>query len=485
MGKIGDLFVRLGLKSDDYKKGMADAKKETTSFSQSLGKMKAGALAVWAAIGTAVVAVARDFVNNSNKIGDAWNQTMAGMKQSWNAFRTMLVNGDFKNFGERMKEAFQGGKAAAEAEDSIFEITNRINIARAKMQGTLNDLYFTMTDPAKEYKERIRAGKEYLRMQEELYNEEIALRERLKAAAINKWLAGSGTNRSASDVETFFSGYAGSADDAVAKMFPDLREWYEGQGDAANQPVVDAIIGLENAIQAHRDDNTRVIKQLQSLGAQVGKETIDLNELLWNFEQDTYEAVDALKDVEIKTPPIDTSSLDRAEQELKDFTNAWSEEQQKIAALNTMLSDSIVQATTAGMEAFTDMLFGLEGADASAILGALMQPFADTATQLGGMLLAQGIAVEAFKTSLASLQGVPAIAAGLSLIAIGAAMKSGIKALAKGGGGSGSTASYGGSSYGSTAAQNYESTLTVNVVGHISGSDIALSLDRTRKNQKR
>ena len=485
MGKIGDLFVRLGLKSDDYKKGMADAKKETTSFSQGLSKMKAGALAVWAAIGTAVVAVARDFVNNSNKIGDAWNQTMAGMKQSWNAFRTMLVNGDFKNFGERMKEAFQGGKAAAEAEDSIFEITNVIAIARAKMQGALNDLYFTMTDPAKEYKERIKAGKEYLRMQEELYNKEIALRKKLKEATINRWLAGSGLNRSAADVETFFSGYEGNADDAVAKMFPDLRKWYEGQGDAANMPIVEAIKGLEEATEAKRNENTRVIRQLQALGAQVEKETIDLDELLWNFEQDTYEAVEALKDVEIKTPPIDTSSLDRAEQELKDFTNAWSEEQQKIAALNTMLSDSIVQATTAGMEAFTDMLFGLEGADASAILGALMQPFADTATQLGGMLLAQGLAVEAFKTSLASLQGVPAIAAGLSLIALGAAMKSGIKALAKGGGSAGSTASYGGSSYGSTAAQNYESTLTVNVVGHISGSDIALSLDRTRKNQKR
>ena len=130
------------------------------------------------------------------------------------------------------------------------------------------------------------------------------------------------------------------------------------------------------------------------------------------------------------------------------------------------------------------LLFGLEGADASAILGALMQPFADTATQLGGMLLAQGLGVEAFKKSLESLQGGVAIAAGLSLIALGAAMKSGIKALAKGGG-TGSTTSYGGSSYGSTAAQNYESTLTVNVVGHISGSDIALSLDRTRKNQKR
>jgi hypothetical protein len=464
---------------------MADAKKETQSFSQGLGKMKAGALAVWGAIGTAVVAVARDFVNNSNKIGDAWNQTMAGMKQSWNAFRTMLVNGDFKNFGERMKEAFQGGKAAAEAEDSIFEITNVIAIARAKMQGTLNDLYFTMTDPAKEYKERIKAGKEYLRMQEELYNKEIALRKKLKEATINRWLAGSGLNRSAADVETFFSGYEGNADDAVAKMFPDLREWYEGQGDAANMPIVEAIKGLEDAIEARRNENTRVIKQLQSLGAQVGKETIDLNELLWQFEQDTYEAVDALKDVEIKTPPIDTSSLDKAEKELKEFTDNWAAEQQEIAMLNAMLTESIVSSIGSGMEAFTDMLFGLEGADASAILGALMQPFADTAGQLGSMLIAQGIAVEAFKASLESLNGWAAIAAGTALLAISAAMKSGIKALAKGGASAGSAASYGGGSYGNTMPQDYESTLTVNVVGHISGSDIALSLDRTRNKQRR
>jgi hypothetical protein len=137
------------------------------------------------------------------------------------------------------------------------------------------------------------------------------------------------------------------------------------------------------------------------------------------------------------------------------------------------------------MEAFTDMLFGLEGADAGAILGALMQPFADTAGQLGSMLIAQGLAIEAFKTSLKSLNGVAAIAAGTALLAISAAMKSGIKSLAKGGASAGSAASYGGGSYGSEAAQDYESTLTVNVVGHISGSDILLSLDRTRNKQRR
>ena len=42
MGKIGDLFVRLGLKSDGFKKGMNDAKKETQSFGSKLSSMKAG-----------------------------------------------------------------------------------------------------------------------------------------------------------------------------------------------------------------------------------------------------------------------------------------------------------------------------------------------------------------------------------------------------------------------------------------------------------
>ena len=43
MGKIGDIWVRLGLKKDGYTKGLNEAKKETQGFGASLGKMKAGA----------------------------------------------------------------------------------------------------------------------------------------------------------------------------------------------------------------------------------------------------------------------------------------------------------------------------------------------------------------------------------------------------------------------------------------------------------
>lgn len=486
MSKIGDLFVRLGLKSDDYKRGMADAKKETTSFSQGLGKMKAGALAVWAAIGTSVIAFARDFVSSSNKIGDKWAQTLGGMKQSWTTFKAMLTNWDFKNFGDRIAEAFQGGKEGAVAKDELFEVMNTLNIARAKLQTTLDDLYFAMTDPSQALEDRIAAGRKYLSLQKGLYDEEIALMKRQKEATINTWLSGSGINASAADVETFFGGFKGNATDAVAKMFPELYDWYMTMGDATNKPVVDAILAYDRSLAQFASDNRRIIRQLNTLGAQDENGLIDLPLLLEQVADDIYDEVENINEIgTIKVPPIDTSNLDKFDNRLAQFTDNWQQEQEKIKRLNQMVEDSIISATTNGLQAFTDMMFGLEGADATAILTGLMQPFADTAGQLGGMLMAQGLAVEAFKTSLSSLQGAPAIAAGAALLAVSAAMKSGIKALASNQSAGGSTSSYGGSSIGSATAQNYESTLTINVVGSISGSDIALSLDRTKKKQGR
>jgi hypothetical protein len=137
-----------------------------------------------------------------------------------------------------------------------------------------------------------------------------------------------------------------------------------------------------------------------------------------------------------------------------------------------------------GLQAITDMMAGIEGANAGAVLGALMQPFADTAIQLGEMLIAQGLGVEAFKKSLESLNGVAAIAAGAALVALGSAMRSGISALSKGGGAA-STASYsgGGSSYGNV--QNYQSEMTIYVEGKIRGSDIVLAGNKTIKNWNR
>jgi hypothetical protein len=87
------------------------------------------------------------------------------------------------------------------------------------------------------------------------------------------------------------------------------------------------------------------------------------------------------------------------------------------------------------------------------------------------MIMAEGIAMEAFKKSFKNPYA--AIAAGAALIAVGSAVSSGLQRLTANPTGGGTTASAGGST--SMAAQNYESTLTVEVVGKISGNDINIS----------
>ena len=483
MGKIGDLWVRLGLKSDEYKKGMNDAKKETTSFSSKLKNMKAGAVAIWAAIGTSVIALAKDFISSTNKIGDAWSQTMGGMKQSWQTFKGMLTNGDFKNFGKRMKDAFTGGKEGVAAADEVYEITNKLNIARAKMQSTLNDLYFAMTDPAKTLEERIAAGKKYLSMQEDLYKEEIAMMKRQKENAVRVWLSGTGVNASVADVEAFFGGYTGSADDAVSKMYPELRNIYENfRSDKTNQPVVDAILAYERALSAYTEENKRIIRQLNSLSAQEANNTAETIQMMALPLSPT-----TLKDFSEDVAAWDLDSIAREmgiedgmvgiENDMDAFLESWAQDVESVAQLNQMLSDSFVSAFGNGMQALTDLMMGIEGADMKSVMAAFIAPFADTMKQMGSMIMSEGIAMVAFKKSFSNPYA--AIAAGAALIAVGSAVSSGLQRLTANptGGSAGSTAS--GGSYGSSELQNYESTLTVEVTGRISGKDIVISGKKT------
>ena len=154
------------------------------------------------------------------------------------------------------------------------------------------------------------------------------------------------------------------------------------------------------------------------------------------------------------------------------------ERTQKAEELNNMLSDSIASSISDSTQAFSDMLFGLDDADASAVLGALLQPFANMAKQLGEMLIVEGMGIAAFKESMKSLNPAVAIAAGAALVALGAALSSGIQALGKSGGSSAMSSSTGSSA--STTNENISTEMTVYVKGKISGKDILISGDNAR-----
>ena len=160
-------------------------------------------------------------------------------------------------------------------------------------------------------------------------------------------------------------------------------------------------------------------------------------------------------------------------------------EKERLLAAGQMLNDALTAGTTNALDELANAIAGVEGADAGSVVKALLTPLADAAIKAGMLILAQGVAVEAFKESLTSLNGPAAIAAGAALIAVGVAAKAGLAAI-----GSGSTAGTGSSSY----SGGYDSTytpalepqeLTIHVDGRISGSDIVLAADRTRNKQNR
>jgi hypothetical protein len=138
--------------------------------------------------------------------------------------------------------------------------------------------------------------------------------------------------------------------------------------------------------------------------------------------------------------------------------------------------DAIIDGYSRGIQELTDQLFGLQDANPGAVFQALMEPLADMAVREGEIVMAAGLGVEAIKTSLESLQGTAAIVAGATLIAIGAAAKSGLKALASGG--SNTTANYSGTGSG-VGTQTIRSELTVKVEGIVRGRDIVLSGQNT------
>lgn len=506
MGKIGDLWVRLGLKSDDYKKGMKDAQKETSSFSSGLGKLKAGAIAVWAAIGAAVTKFATDFIGASNAMNDAWEQTMSKMKASYHNLITGISantkkdkgwwlrlftpnSAEGQQLGASAKAAGDAAKEMTKAFDAEFELVNSVKLQKAMIQEELNDLYVKMRDTTLSPADRQAAAERYKALLQPLADAEVRIYGNMMEMASKAWQAGAGLSReySSAEIKDFFANY-GIDPEGTAAKYSELASVYENRkGDEQNQVIFDILTRLEQATAQMSDVNKVLSRTTNSIKKELQGFELNLAEELEGGLQDVYAEIDAIdfSEIDLEFPEIDMSALDAAEADLKAFADDWLEEQENIKHLNDMLSQDIAESLGGGLQAFTDMLFGLEDADARGVLAALMQPFADTAGQLGGMLMAQGIAVEAFKTSLESLQGGVAIAAGAALLAVSAAMKSGIKALAKGS--SAGSASYNsGSPYKSTTdALNYDSTLTVYVEGKISGSDILIAGSSQQKKWNR
>lgn len=180
MSKIGDLFVRLGLKKDEFSRGIKDAKKETEGFGIGLKNMAAGAKVAWAAVAAAVVKFATDAVKMTQKWGDQWRTTMAGVNAAYGSFVRQLASGEgFSNLFANMREASRLAREAAQELDEVFERTTSYNYTEAQTNKEIAQLQLIMRDSSKSDKERMAAAQQIIQKTEELgrLKKEIATQE--------------------------------------------------------------------------------------------------------------------------------------------------------------------------------------------------------------------------------------------------------------------------------------------------------------------
>ena len=550
MGKIGDLWVKLKLKSDEYKKGLDEAQGKTRSFSDKIKSLSVTAKAIWGAIGISAAKLAGDFIKSSQTIGDAWDKTMTRLTTKWQAvvaeLNRSLTGSGTESLGQQLARGFMGpiwgtlfgpnskraglaGKALSEAKDAMTEIEYAFRLTMAQTGPKLYELYLKMMNSALSASDREAAAKAYRQEIEDIYAPRVKGIKDVMDKTAQQYLAigGISPDKYSTDKVLELIKMMGSDPAKVEREYSDFFAGYQNIGDDVSGNLVNTMEAYYNATNEMNDLLKRADRTAQSMGktglddiikklgaakdgmadfrAQVAEEAEvmaadeefqKMSDPLEEFERTHDEALSNMTEKQRIFAEFAQESYEKAaraaynyaqqEQESMDAAQDAADKamanledrMQKAEELNNMLSDSIASSISDSTQAFSDMLFGLDDADASAVLGALLQPFANMTKQLGEMLIVEGMGIAAFKESMKSLNPAVAIAAGAALVALGAALSSGIQALGRSGGSSAMSSSTGSSA--STTNENISTEMTVYVKGKISGKDILLSGDNAR-----
>jgi len=167
---------------------------------------------------------------------------------------------------------------------------------------------------------------------------------------------------------------------------------------------------------------------------------------------------------------------------MEKYKGLMDEQQAEVDALNEKFSNSLAAGLAGGIEA------AFSGQGVEATLTAFLSPLASFLTTEGSMLIAHGIAVEAFKKSLTSFNGIPAIIAGAAMVATGAAFKGFVSKGMNGSGAgyaTGSGGGYGGSPGGSYLNANNRQAIDISGKFEVDGSNLVYLLSKTIQTNNR
>lgn len=542
MGKIGDLWVRLGMKKDEFDRGLNEAENSVKDSGKRMNDvfntLKGIGVAAYAAIAAGAVKAFKDVMDSSQKLGDYWNNNIvAGMKGAWSTFISSLASFDWQGFGKRIGQSIKAARDLASAQDNDFEVNNSVRLRLMAFQAERLQLEEAARNPNLSNEERQAAIDKLQTTLDNIYADQKTQAQRVLDKAVDLFDIRSGI-RLDNDQLAAAIAKLGSGDlyDAISEIGTHLEATANPNG-----PFSSAYMGMygggsttSRVKNVLSDDAARLIADAtKELGFDFEEFVIaykekngdnSIKELVKAYE-DFYEATNAsaeemrrfknlsntlthqggngassepafLRPEWGENIPAATAHLEKMAEVLNKVGMAereilkpegWDD---YVAFLQNMkditqqaaiaISDAIVDGIGESIQYLTDALFGLEELNGAQLFGALLSPLADACVQIGKSIMAEGIAAKAFQNSLASPEA--AIAAGAALIAVGSAAKSAISSAI--GSVTGAYPQTGADST-STASTPYSGELTINVSGIVQGDNIVITGQRAINNWNR
>lgn len=529
MGILGELWVKLGLKNEGLNRGLDESKKKVSGFANymsKLGGIMAAAFSVKEIVAfthrtaelankAAGVKRAFDALNNPNLLADLRRATM-GTVDDLQLMQRAVQAKNFKIPLDQLatylafatKRANETGQSVDYLVDSIITglgrqsvmILDNLGISAAEIRDNMKDGASMAEAVGKIIKEQMGEGAAEI-------DKAALATDRLTAAWTNFQMAFGGNTSGAWN--WIKDKLAGGLERVTAILNSNnLNSWQKFF--ALMNPITGGIMSAAGTIDkalaqdaeeaeligpVPREKNIEPIKAeteaVKTLVGELQKEIVAkerLNGILDTPLGNLFDA-DYIKEQSDKA----LAAIDAHYQHyIESLEGARQKQAEQIAMLDEMnehFNQSIVAGISGGLQEMARAIMGVEGANLGTVVQALLSPMADALASAGEMIMAEGIAVEAFKKSLTSLQGAPAIAAGAALVAVAGAVKAGLQAIgnnptAAGGYGNGAVTSYSGG-YGVNASNYEQQTDNYILSTELKGQDLWLSIQRTQQNNRR
>lgn len=152
MGKIGDIWVRLGLKKNDFDAGLKKADSDIKGFGAGVGKMGSAAGAALKGIaGAAGLAVGgieafNKMITANETNNDKWENTMRAMNNVVNEFFSALTSGDFTGFQNGLDGIARKARETAEALRQIDDAQTVYRLFSTENRAAFNEALVTIRD---------------------------------------------------------------------------------------------------------------------------------------------------------------------------------------------------------------------------------------------------------------------------------------------------------------------------------------------------